>query len=361
MKTFRGGALAAVASWLLAACGGGGDGDQSPQVHYSKLVVFGDSLSDVGSYATPGIRALGGGKYTVNGADAKIWIELVAAQAGVAAPCAAQTGLESSGPLASLAAPITNVAGCYNYAQGGARVTELVGLANKALLAVGNTDGYLGQLTDPVINQLNRHLAITGGSFATDDLVTLFAGGNDVFINLATLSATVAAGGDPTAATTAAVTAMGMAGAQLAGYVKALVLAKGATHVVVVNLPDVSQTPFGLSVDTSTQGLIRTMVTTFNDQLASGLAGSAGVLLVDAYTQGQDQYAHPEQYAVTNPSALACDLAKTPIGSLTCSAATVVAGDVSHYAYADTVHPTPYGYRLLAQFVTDRMLKTGWL
>ena len=360
MKTLHGLALAAVTSLLLAACGGG-DGDQSPKVQYSKVVVFGDSLSDVGTYATPGIQALGGGKFTVNGADAKIWIELLAAQAGVPAPCAAQTGLEASGPLESLAAPIANIPGCYNYAQGGARVTELVGPFNKALLAFDNTDGYLGQLTDPVINQLTRHLAVTGGSFAADDLVTVLAGGNDVFMNLGTVSATVAAGGDPTAAATAAVTAMGTAGAQLAGYIKALVLANGATHVVVVNLPDVSQTPFGLSVDASTQGLIRTMVTTFNDQLASGLAGSDGVLLVDAYTQGQDQFARPAQYAVSDPTALACDLAKTPIGSLTCSAASVVAADVSHYAYADPVHPTPYGYRLLAEFVTDRMLKMGWL
>ena len=361
MKTIKGLALTALSSLLLAACGGGGDGDQTPKTHYSKLIVFGDSLSDVGTYATPGIQALGGGKYTVNGADGKIWVELIAAQARVPAPCAAQTGLEASGPLASLAAPITDTAGCFGYAQGGARVTELVGPANKALLALGNTDGYLGQLTDPVINQMNRHLGIAGGSFAADDLVTVLAGGNDVFLNLGTLSATIAAGGDPTAAATAAVTAMGTAGAQLAGYIKALVLAKGATHVVVVNLPDVSQTPFGLSVDASTQGLIRTMVTTFNAQLASGLGESEGVLLVDAYTQGQDQYAHPEQYAVSNPTALACDLSKTPIGSLTCSAATVAAGDVSRYVYADTVHPTPYGYKLLAEFVTDRMVKKGWL
>ncbi len=53
----------AAAALLLAACGGGGDGDQNPAVQYSRLVVFGDSLSDVGSYATPGIVAMGGGKY----------------------------------------------------------------------------------------------------------------------------------------------------------------------------------------------------------------------------------------------------------------------------------------------------------
>jgi phospholipase/lecithinase/hemolysin len=31
------------------------------------------------------------------------------------------------------------------------------------------------------------------------------------------------------------------------------------------------------------------------------------------------------------------------------------------YLYADTVHPTPYGYRLLAQLVEDKMRIKGWL
>ncbi len=360
MKRIRSLALAAVASLVLAACGGG-DGDQTARVKYSKLVVFGDSLSDVGTYATPGIVASGGGKYTVNSATAKIWVELLATQAGVAAPCAAQTGLEASGPLAALAAPITNVAGCFDYAQGGSRVTNPVGPANKALLALGNTDGYLGQITDPLINQFQRHLAASGGSFAGDELVTVLAGGNDVFLNLATLSASVAGGVDPTVAATAAVTAMGQAGGELAAYVKNLVVGKGAKYVVVVALPDVSQTPFGLSLDATTRGLVQQMVVTFNAQVTSGLTGTAGVLQVDAYTQGQDQTAHPDQYSVTNTTTPACDPVKDPLGSLVCNASNVIAGDVSRYQYADSVHPTPWGYSLLARYVAKRMLDNGWL
>ncbi|MBS0448776.1 MAG: SGNH/GDSL hydrolase family protein [Proteobacteria bacterium] len=351
---------AAAATALLAACGGGGDGDQSPAVHYSKLVVFGDSLSDVGSYATPGIVAQGGGKYTVNGSGAMIWVERLAAQIQVTAPCAAETGLDASGPFAALAAPATTHADCYDYAQGGSRVTDPIGVANAAVLP-GDTSGYLGQLTVPVVTQMQNHLAAVGGSYAGDELVTVLAGGNDLFVNLATLSATVMAGGDPTAAATAAVTAMATAGGQLAGYVQSLVLAKGATHVVVVNLPDVGKTPFALSQDAQTQGLIEQMNQAFNDQLATGLSGVAGVLLVDLYTQSGNQAANPALYALTNITDTACDLTKTPIGSLTCSDATVIAGDISHYAYADTVHPTPYGYELIAEFVAQQLLVAGWL
>jgi len=130
-------------------------------------------------------------------------------------------------------------------------------------------------------------------------------------------------------------------------------------------LPDVSQTPLAYATDAATQGLISTMVTTFNAQLHAGLAGTVGVLEVDAYTQGRDQVAQPAKYALTNVTAPACDLTKLGTtlfaSSLVCSGATLIAGDVSHYQFADTVHPTPFGYSLLARFVAERMIVAGWL
>jgi outer membrane lipase/esterase len=360
--------MAAAAGLVLAACGGGGDGDQSPRATYGKMVVFGDSLSDVGTYAVPSIQAFGGGKYTVNAPDAKIWVELLASQLGLPAPCAAQTGLNSVIPTLPGAA-VTNNAGCYGYAQGGARVTNPVGPGNINLLALGDTSGALGQLTVPVKTQIANHLALSGGSFAADDLVTMLAGGNDLFINLATVSATAeATGGDPTAvaaASEAAVKAMATAATELAGYVKTELVAKGATRVVVVNVPDVSKTPLGLSLDASSNSLVLTMVTTFNSALAAGLKDATGVLVVDAFTVSQDQAANPAQYGLTNVTTPVCDLAGALASlptSLICTSATLVAGaDPATSEYADTVHPTPYGYRLLAQLVTDNMAKKGWL
>lgn len=345
---------AALLSGLLAACGGGSDGDQTSRVKFTKLVSFGDSLSDVGTYATPVLVAsTGGGKYTINGAGAKIWVEQLSATLGLGAVCAAQTGLQSSGPLAALAMATVNNAGCYGYGQGGARVTSLIGPANKAVVALGDTSGYLGQLTDPVVNQMGRHLTASGGSYSGSELVLVLAGGNDLFMNLGAVGA-----GKITP--TEAVTAMGVAGAELAGYVKALVLAKGAKYVVVVNLPDVSKTPFALGQSAAIQGLILTMSSTFNAQLAAGL-GAAAVVQIDAFTQSQNQAASPAQYGLSNATATACDLSKATLGSLGCSAATLIAGDVSRYQFADTVHPTPYGYQLLAQYVGTQMAKAGWL
>jgi len=338
-------AAALLSAAILAGCGG----NNTPQ--FSSVVSFGDSLSDIGTYSVGTVRALGGGKYTVNDPASKNWIELMATKLNVAAPCPAQTGLQGDAAQ-GFSVPVTNFTNCTAYAQGGARVTNPVGPGNRAL---GGSAAILGQLTVPVVTQIQTHLNSRGGSFTGNEVVFVMAGGNDVFINLAT----VGAGGSPTAA----VTAMGTAGAELGGYVKNLVVGKGAKYVVVVNLPDVSKTPFALSQSAETQGLINTMVTTFNSQLQQGLSGT-DVLLVDAYTVSRDQNANPAKYGLTNVTAPACDLtpARNPLGSsLVCTRANLAAGATDTYQYADTVHPTPYGYRLLADLVTAQMGSRGWL
>jgi outer membrane lipase/esterase len=62
-------AAALLVAVILAGCGGGGSGgNQAPKVSFTSEVTFGDSLSDVGTYAVPTITAYGGGgQYTING------------------------------------------------------------------------------------------------------------------------------------------------------------------------------------------------------------------------------------------------------------------------------------------------------
>lgn len=213
---------ALLASAVLAGCGGSGsDGDQTPKIKFSAQVSFGDSLSDVGTYAVGGVKLLGGGKYTVNavGADgtnaAKNWTELMAAQFGLAPPCPAETGLQSNGLLASFAAAISFAPACTSYAQGGARVTEAVGPANIAYVDRSATR-QLGQLTVPVATQIANHLAKAGGKFKGDEVVLVLAGGNDFLFqtNQLTLDATAAAtaaGGNQYASTLIGALAAGSA------------------------------------------------------------------------------------------------------------------------------------------------------
>lgn len=348
-----GAGLAVLTALILSGCGGGGD--KSAAASYSSLVTFGDSLSDVGTYKVDKVALLGGGKYTVNSATDKNWTELLAAQLGLPAPCASQTGLDGS----YFNAAVTNHVACLNYAQGGSRVTNPVGPGSKYI----PDSAALGQLTVPVATQINTHLTKIGGKFSGTELVTVMAGGNDVFMNLGAVGASMMT-------PTAAVTAMGVAGAELSTYIKTYITGNNAKKVLVLNIPDIKGTPFGQSQGADTQGLIDLMVSTFNNQLKSGLQGTPGVLLIDAYSASKDEVANPAKYGLSNVTGTACKLTTDPNppdpqvnplnSSLVCNASNVVAGDVSRYLFADTVHPTPYGYQLMSQLVFKELVLAKW-
>lgn len=189
-----------------------------------------------------------------------------------------------------------------------------------------------------------------------------------------TAGAAALAAGNTYAATTGAqnaVAGMAAAATTLAGYVKDMVN-KGARYVVVVNLPDVSQTPMAaLPENAANKPLILAMTTAFNNTLQSALAGTSGVLLVDAFSENQKQIASPALYGITNVTDVACNLTspanvvatsgKADGSSLVCNTNNLIAGNTSRYLFADNVHPTPYGHKLLSQLVTKELTKAGWL
>ncbi len=461
-------ALAMLTAAVLSACGGS-DGTspeaQKLNTQFSSMVSFGDSLSDVGTYAVGGIKAAGGGKFTINGDNTSInptltgknWTELMAKQFGLPAPCAAQTGLDGNA-AAGFSVAVVEHPECLSYAQGGARVTNPVGPEHKL------TGSALGFLTMPVVAQVTKHLTKSGGKFSGTEVVFVTAGGNDALALLGQLQAGATAAGqaagaaegakvgaetfvttlvsllaatadNPQAAaqaigtavfiesqnpahttqtiintavgtamaqpgatelqsqlvvgsivtksqTTAeaagaaagaiagqkagaayaaaqapaVVTAMGVAGAELAGIVKTMIVGKGANYVVVNNLPDLGGSPAGKAQDAATQTLINTMVSTFNTQLKAGLGEDPKVVYVDLFTTSHDQIINPGPYGLTNTSTPACT-----VKSLICTGATLIAGDVSHFMFADDTLPTPYENTLIAKFVAKQMIIKGWL
>ena len=175
-----------LAAAVLAGCNGGGSaGNQSTKIKFTSQVSFGDSLSDVGTYAVGGVFALHGGKYTVNTLtpSQQNWTELMAASLGLPAPCAAETGLAGSGTGFNVT-PVMH-AGCYGYGQGGARVTDPAGIGSATLNPAFGGSMILGQLTVPVKVQIQNHLAAVGGKFTGTEAVFVLAGANDVFANYA--------------------------------------------------------------------------------------------------------------------------------------------------------------------------------
>jgi phospholipase/lecithinase/hemolysin len=157
------------------------------------------------------------------------------------------------------------------------------------------------------------------------------------------------------------VTAMATAGAELAALVKTQIVAKGANYVVVNNLPDVASTPSGKAQTAAVQSLIKTAVDAFNAQLKAGVASEPKVLYVDLWTVSHDEVINPAPYGLTNTSTPACGPNALGTTSLVCNAKNVIAGDVSHYMFADDVHPTPFENWLVARYVLEQMATKGWL
>jgi outer membrane lipase/esterase len=326
----------------------------------------------------------------------KIWVDLIASQLGLPAPCSAVKGLDGA-TAAGFSVPVTNQASCTNYAQGGSRVTQPIGPGNKNI----PVSATLGQLTYPVSAQITEHLGRNAGAFNPKALVTVMAGGNDVFMQGGVASAAAAinpavastitafqgaaglagwtaaqqtavlTGGGSSAVQSALLTNMAQAGTELANLVKTQIVAKGAKYVLVVNLPNVGATPSGFAGGTQTAALSTAMAQAFNQALSAGLAGTAGVVVADAYTTSTDQYNNPSAYGLSNVTQRSCKF--DPDGqpstsgnilrgtSLTCNPTNVIAGDISRYGFADDVHPSAYGHQLLAQFAAKVLATAGWL
>jgi hypothetical protein len=150
---------------------------------FTALVSFGDSLSDVGAYA-PATSLTGngappyfGGKFTTNSATGTVWVENLATSLGLLVT-PAEVGFAGQSVKCPAAAVNAALAGtCTGYGQGGSRVTDPNGIGKAG-----------GALTVPVKTQIANHLA-RFGSFKASDLIVVFAGNNDAFVQFGIFSA----------------------------------------------------------------------------------------------------------------------------------------------------------------------------
>jgi outer membrane lipase/esterase len=330
----------------LAGCGGGDD-------LYEKTVVFGDSLSDVGTYQVGFVASNGGGRWTINGvADNDMWVDRVASSVGTRRTCAAETGLQPNNGIPAV--PVTAVPGCFNYAQGSARITSPLGPNSVALQSPPLSQTTLGLMAKPIQQQIARHLSVSNNRFSSRDLVLVLAGANDVFME-ANLNPTNPA---------QALANMQTHGTALANLIRTQIVANGAQRVLVLNVPSVANTPLGAAAGAQTAAFLDQLVTAFNGRLAAGLAGVPEVRLADAYTVSLDQAANPGRYGILNRTAPACGANALNSSALVCTSANLATGvtttTAQTYQYADDIHPTPLGHRLLADFALQQLLVAGW-
>jgi outer membrane lipase/esterase len=286
---------------------------------FSQVVVFGDSLSDVGFYR-PFLLSLGLppavvaqlGRFTTN--PDPVWAELISQFYGFT--------------------PAPSNANGTIFAQGGARVSS----------DSASTPPGLAQR--PVSVQINEFLARNGGAADPNALYGIWVGANDIFQNLGALQA-----GQITQAQlqTNVLAAAGSEVQQIARL-----RAAGARYIMVFALPDIGVTPAFAGSPAS--GAVTALSAGFNTTLFTGLA-SAGihVIPVDVFTLFNEVRANPAAFGFTNITGIACGpfppitTAANPSAQFCLPANFVQPNANNTFAFADAVHPTGAAQRFIAQ------------
>jgi phospholipase/lecithinase/hemolysin len=239
------------AAWLAngqaAELSGTGPGGAARTVQFDSLVIFGDSLSDVGNlYARDNFppSPYWNGRFS----NGPVWIEQLAADLGMPAPTPSKLGGN-------------------NFAWGGAQTGTGFSTVPVILSLVPN-----------VSEQVGIYLATKVVSPTT--LYVLWAGANDFF----------------NGQTDASVPA-----ANIATAVNTLEAA-GASNFLVLNLPPLGSTPKYLN--TPGEAGATALSDGFNTDLAAGLASLEGIgktiLLHDVYSDFTRIQANPSQYGLQN-------------------------------------------------------------
>ncbi len=308
----------------LASCGG------SDRPNVERVVMFGDSLSDLGTYKKVAEAAGSptGGKFTVN--PGPLWIENVADYYGLTISANRNAGY-GFGPF---------TLGGTGYAEGGSRVSQQPGSFNTDATNGPNS----GNSSLPVKDQISTHLS-QKGSFKASDLVMVWVGANDVFrpIAFAPLPPD------------AAVAQLQQAADDLATEIKRL-KANGAEKVVVLNIDDWGKAP-AFAASAAAQGFASALSSTFNGRLAANLQGVSGVVLVDIYSLFADIRTNPSKYGIINLTTPAC-AASTRVSSysLICTQSTLVTPNANNtHLYADTVHYTDRTNRIISDYVIGKI------
>lgn len=290
---------------------------------YSAMYVFGDSLSDVGNDAlisggaVPRSTIFTNGTTTGRFTNGNNYIDYMASYLGLSVT--------------------PSVAGGTNYAYGGARVD-------------GITPGLvpLGGLS--FNQQVSSYVGSHAGAADSNALYVLWAGANNVSDGITA----VAMGGSAAAIGTQ----IGTSIAAIGSAIGALAL-NGAQHFLVLNLPDLSQTPVIRAAGSPLlSGVAQSASIGFNTALA-GLTGSAAfsaldITLFDVFTEQTKVTNDPAAYGFTDTTH-AC-FTGDPDGAPRPGWGTpTLCADASGYMYFDYMHPSEALHNRLAMLAYDAL------
>jgi len=259
---------------------------------FSRIFVFGDSLSDTGNL----FRLSDGfppppyfkGRFS----NGRLWVEQLA------------DALDMS------------IAPGDNYAVGGATTGHF-----------NLNDGLGGRAYPGLLDEVASFKATRSAAEAKRALFMVWAGANDFFLALAT-------GQDPEV----------LIGNGVGNTVQAIQQLRqaGARHIMVVNVPDLGLTPFALALNIGSP--LTQLSAAYNQVLNSALdsLASAGIptIRVDAFATLREMVAQPAQFGFTNVT----------------DQLIVVGGDADEFLFWDIVHPTTKAHAVVAEVAADALI-----
>jgi len=259
---------------------------------FSRIFVFGDSLSDTGN-----LFQLSGGfppppYFEGRASNGRLWVEQLADVLGM------------------------SIAPGDNYAVFGATTGHF------------NLNNGLNGLVYPgLLDEIASFTASRSAAEAEGALFVVWAGANDFFLALATGQSPQALIGNGVGNTVQAIQRLWKAGAR---------------HILVVNVPDLGRTPYALGRNVGAP--VTQLSAAYNQVLNSALDGlaSAGIptIRMDAFALLREMVTQPAQFGFTNVT--------DPL--------IVVGGNADEFLFWDNVHPTTKGHAVVAEAAADSLI-----
>ena len=314
-------------SHLAAACALALCAQAAQAQQFSSVVTFGDSLSDAGNTTTVDGNAatFAGNSFTTN--NDPVHTQIIAGYYGLNQQ--------------------HSVIGGSNYAFGGSCAQTATGAATPACVAP----------TLPRLNvQIGQYLTPRGGVADPNALYTVLTGANDIF---------GAIGGGVWATSPQIIAGSTMVAGAVLANVTTLQTA-GANYIVVYNLPDLARTPQFNTAPAAQQQAFNLASVTYNAALSAGLTGRDGIIPVNLFALVNEVIASPATFGFSNVTGIACGPGMPGVvSSAACGAVgsgnpfTYTAGTNESFLFADGVHPTGAGHRLVASVVTSTIAAPG--
>jgi len=268
------------------------------------LVVFGDSLSDMGnarsSLNVPDVPPYWQGRFS----NGPVWIEQVSAAYGVSTSIGTGT---STGD---------------NRAFGGSQTGA----------------GYSYIVLPNVGTQINSYLANVQSQIPSSTVISLWAGGNDFLYGSANSNVIVS---------------------NMESHIRQLELV-GATEFIVPNLPPLDLTPEVLSRSQNQQSTMRSEVISYNQKLSTllnNLTNELNVTIhtIDAWSIFNDILQNKEALGFTDTQNAACNGGASLLPLPICNNGDPISPRVDEFLFFDKAHPTRVMHRFIGHYGVEKI------